>query len=789
MPKAARRLWALFLLAVALSPVALEAQGLLQGYGAGPLGLAVTRDGRTAYVACNLDDLLLVIDLQAMRITDSIDVSSVGPMLGSSQAALALDDRKLYVYNHSMRTVMVFDTVSKRVIKVLPIAALSNSAFSRSADGTRVYIAAETGALCVIDARDDSFRVVSVPGVVFGTMAPKTANPLVLAVVGAVSAGPGTMQPAFFEFDLATETVMRSAPLPADVLPPGKSARRLILSPDATRAYFGWMTNIEGASDRGTGNFVVFDLAGFRVLSSAAVDNGVADLAVNSASGKAYLIGFWSGGASAMDLPVHEWDIVQNRLIRDIDLPPSSDQRAIVLDPSNPGLVIMTEGDQEYLAKIDAAAGRVTGTVPFIHPEIWPRLMFREGDTGYVFCQSGTTAYKLDLRTGDYAGAVLLPAQSRAVGFHNGLLYARASGNTVAMIDPADSAVVGTFDLGTSLNAISLHFSGTKIAAVDYASGMTGKRLLIFDGDPPRLQRSIDLPSESTANIVVFSPDGSKIYVTHGYMAGPETLEIIDGRSYEIIRKIVLPATLFKYGNSGFSDGVFDEARRVLYLCGFVSVYKIGMDSNEFLGSLDLNDAYASRGGRGWSPTGLCGIALSPSADRLFVEAGDAHTIYTYDLVRSAWLPIFLNVRGYFPTAAATSADGRYFFSVNQKSDSVTMVDLDALAMKRIIDLSAFKVVYPPSGAAGKRVISRSLSQSGEAIDMLSWQASSSNGSSAGFRVYELNGSAKTLIADLPMSAPKYTRRGAPKGATSTYLILEVDEDGTEGVPVKVTVK
>jgi hypothetical protein len=63
------------------------------------------------------------------------------------------------------------------------------------------------------------------------------------------------------------------------------------------------------------------------------------------------------------------------------------------------------------------------------------------------------------------------------------------------------------------------------------------------------------------------------------------------------------------------------------------------------------------------------------------------------------------------------------------------------------------------------------------------------NSASAGFRIYELNGSIRTLIADLPMSTLSYWRRAAPKDRACTYLILEVDANGTEGVPTKITVK
>jgi DNA-binding beta-propeller fold protein YncE len=785
MPKSARAPWALRFLAVALSPLALHAQIPLQAWAPAPLGLAVTHDGKKAYVTFSHEDIVLVVDLPTLTVSDAIDVSAAGVMLSSGSAVLTPDDRKLYAANWGVGNVMSIDTGTRRVAKALPLRPLWGTQISCSRDGGLMYVPSENTGLYVVDVRDDSTRLISVPGVFFGSVAPLPANPRVLAVVGSLAAGPGLPQRAFFEFDLATETVRRSTFLPAEVMPANNNARRLLLSPDGSRAYFGWC----GATDRGTGNFTIFDLIGFRVSSTTAVDNGVIDFAVNETTGKGYLLGFWSGGTSSSTLPVHEWDLAQNRLSRDIVLSPSSAPNAIALDPAVPGAFLMTEGDHNYLARIEIAAGKVVGSLSFNRALLMPRGIVRDEDAGYVFLQSGTAAYRLDLRTGDDAGPILLPAQSRAVGFHGGLLYAKMSGNSVAKIDPLDSSVVGTFDLGTSLNTIFLNFSGTKMAAVDYETGMIGKRLLLFDGDPPRLVRSIDLPRLSTSHKAIFSPDGSKIYISYGQMMGSTTIEVFDANSGDLLKRLLIPEAQLRNGNSGFSQGVFDESRRILYLCGFESVYKIGMDSNELLGTIDLIDAYEARGGKGWTPTGLCGIALSRSRDRLFIEAGDSHTVYTYDLFRSAWLDKFVNVQGYFPVDAVGSADGRYLYSVNQKSDSVTMVDLDALAVRRIIDLSALKVVQPPLGVTVRRVFSRSLSQAGEAIDILSWTGNSKNSSSAGFRIYELNGSVRALIGDLPLKSLTYTRRAAPKNRACIYLVLEVDADGTEGVPAKITVK
>ncbi len=141
-------------------------------------------------------------------------------------------------------------------------------------------------------------------------------------------------------------------------------------------------------------------------------------------------------------------------------------------------------------------------------------------------------------------------------------------------------------------------------------------------------------------------------------------------------------------GASGFVQGDFDEANRILYLLGFASVYKIHMDTNTLLGILDVKDVYQPLSIRGSLPTGLAGIALNPSKDRLYIVSGDAHMLYSYDIAKSAWTTKITNLKGYFPTDAIISPDRRYFYTANNETGNITMFDLTTGDIVRTIDLN-----------------------------------------------------------------------------------------------------
>ena len=86
---------------------------LPQGYGAGSRSLAITRDGKTAYVAFSLSDTLLNIDLTTGEIAGAIDVSPAGFLLQSGLTALSPDERWLVIANNGSSNTMVVDIAAQ----------------------------------------------------------------------------------------------------------------------------------------------------------------------------------------------------------------------------------------------------------------------------------------------------------------------------------------------------------------------------------------------------------------------------------------------------------------------------------------------------------------------------------------------------------------------------------------------------------------------------------------------------------------------------------------------------
>ena len=145
------------------------------------LGLAISPDGRTAYVAFSLDDGVVEVDLSNGAL-GGYDVSSAGPMLASEKVLLTPDGRNLYVANIGAQNILSIDAAGKRVRGVLAIPPSNGDSLTCLPDGSKVYVAAAN--LYEINVADNPFRRMPAGGICFRAVAASRREPGVIYALG-----------------------------------------------------------------------------------------------------------------------------------------------------------------------------------------------------------------------------------------------------------------------------------------------------------------------------------------------------------------------------------------------------------------------------------------------------------------------------------------------------------------------------------------------------------------------------------------------------------------------------
>lgn len=100
-----------------------------------PEGVAITPNGKTAYVTNFWDGNVSVIGIATNKVTTTVNVGS-----GPSEVVVTPDGRKVYVMNQDNGTVSVIDTANDTVIATVPVGN-TPMGIAVTPDGKKVYVA------------------------------------------------------------------------------------------------------------------------------------------------------------------------------------------------------------------------------------------------------------------------------------------------------------------------------------------------------------------------------------------------------------------------------------------------------------------------------------------------------------------------------------------------------------------------------------------------------------------------------------------------------------------------
>jgi uncharacterized protein (TIGR03437 family) len=655
----------------------------LEGVDPGPHCLSVSPDGKTAYVPFRSADVVLVVDLQQGVIRSAIDVSAAGVMLDSHQSVLSADGKLLFVANHGTTNVTVIDTEQERVRQVLPLNAWYGDCFKASPQN-KVYIGV-SGGLAIIDCKDLSYKILQVNGVVPTSIALSPTRANFVYYVGSPS-----QQCILTAVNLDTGTVEKQVTLPKEAGDSNGNIHAFHVDPSGSIAYLGWNMQVNSG---GFGYLTAVDLTNFRHIVTTSVPDGVSDLAVHPETGKVYAIGSWEGSTEGRvqdTLYVAEWDPGTRAISRRLPLRPGKVLTSIRFDPTNPRFVyIVDDGMSNLLRKVDLLTGAEVMRVLFFPGRRRPNAIATGGSKAYIACLQSPAIHVLDLNTGKVVESLMPQRASGGAGchYHDGKLYMTGGGG-IDVIDPSDGKLLLHRQLPDNLSwPPTVTFFRDRIAGAANLPGKDSDRILILDARTLDFVDSFPLEmSLASGGGVKASPDGSKLYVQYGFQNVRAVLLVLDSSTLRVLNRIEPPTATF-YGGAGGNRGAFDEQNRIAYLDGFCSIYKVHLDTNQFLGMINNYDVYTEMGrARSWATSAMAGIDFDAVKSKLLVTSWDGHSVFFYDLRNQKWIPRVTRV-GINPAGTAVSPDGKFLYTVNYLSDTIARVDTESGALLELTPL------------------------------------------------------------------------------------------------------
>ncbi|MFO7865272.1 MAG: lectin like domain-containing protein [Candidatus Aminicenantes bacterium] len=142
-------------------------------------------------------------------------------------------------------------------------------------------------------------------------------------------------------------------------------------------------------------------------------------------------------------------------------------------------------------------------------------------------------------------------------------------------------------------------------------------------------------------------------------------------------------------------------------------------------------------------------------------------------------------------TVTVKAIPHNYYFFTNWSGNLSGSKNPDTVTMDSDKSVKAhFRLIHPPANVSGRQTLNRSLFQ-GEYINVLEWEANPNNSgiNITKYRIYQMDGSQKNLLAELNADTYEYWHRDVDESTPHTYALAAVNAGGREGKPVYLTIQ
>jgi len=658
-----------------------------------PYKMDITNDGEYAYLSFNLTEAVFKIRLEDLSVVAVADLTEYFP-IEYDPVTLNASEEKLFVYTTTWRKLIVLDTQTLNVIHTIDNISITGMTLSQYGpflitwDGNTVR-RVNTETYEITEFTDNSIGFLKIQESMSGEglWYVLTGNPGEGMIIGLYDSGAKAWIHRF------TIPVQGGGEPIADfkVLPNEQKAYVTTFGgwyPDYHA--FGWLRSIDLVSGE---------------INIVTIDGGAGCLEASPDSQRIYVGTGWPVPNTNNIVVI---DTQSDSILDQIHLGPNeygwpnTQINDVKIDPANPHLLYTTSSDGNAFIKVDLDTLTPVAVKVFNQERFHLHYSFvrKPGQAlGYILVPQSPYAFELDLDQETIAGVVRFPnIRQDAPDYHIATNIAGnlliPQGNHVLEVDPDDMSLLDEHPLPNTQGLWSFVLSHDKTSLFSIWPGPTsgGFPDTFLRINPASFQEEtrVKLEGGNFDSMPFELPDGSKLYALGGQQNGQVVIHVFETDTYTIQKTIIFDSP----GLQGIVGGpafpfAYDSNSHTLFAGATQVVLAIDTNSDAIKKVIYLGDVARAIGLEPWQLTYLnaIGLVYNPQENYLYIAHLDRSFISIYDLDNDRFLPQIIDVKGIFPNSLFANDDLSKIYTVNNRSDSVSVIDVFSKTVEKVIDL------------------------------------------------------------------------------------------------------
>ncbi|MCX6135424.1 MAG: T9SS type A sorting domain-containing protein [Ignavibacteriales bacterium] len=677
--------------------------------------MAITQDGKYGYIGFDLSEVVFKVRLADLTVVAGADLSRYFP-IESEDIALDSSEEKLFVYSPTWRKLLVLDTKTMSVIHT--IDSINVFGMVRSKYGPFIMTWDGGSVVTFVNTETNELTNFRASGEFFLKILESNTNQDIWYVVSGKEPGNSELNAGIY--DHKAKTWIRKVSLPTEAR--ASSIADLRVLPNEHKAYVaifgGWYQD----NMHGYGWLHSVDLVsgGVKVVP---IDGGAGCLEASPDSRWLYVGTGWPIPSTSNLLVV---DTQSDSIVNQIYLGKNkhnwyyTQMNILQIDPAHPSLLYATSTDGNALVKMDLHSLALLDVLVFNEESFQPQFFVRRPGqaNGFILLTNRPYAFELDLDQAIIKRNVRFPnilqnTGTNDIAFNKAGRIFIAQGGSFLEVDAQDMRLLVTHTLPPGAPwvwSFVLSKDEKHLYSVTYNDQIANK-FVAMNTTTFQLEASIKLEG-GVFNFRPYElPDGSKLYALGGQQNGHVVIHVIETDTYTIKKTI----TYEEPDRLGISAGpyypfAYDSNSHTLFVGATHVVLAIDTDTDVIKKVIYLGDAARAigLGLQQLTYINAIGMVYNPRENYLYIAHLDRSFVSIYNLTNDQFVLKVINLKGFYPRIMYANDDLSKIYSINIRSDNVSVIDVNSKAVETIIDLHSF----PITSVRDKEVIPKEFSLS-----------------------------------------------------------------------------